>query len=136
MRPIPTIAILAVMSAGFAAEGDAKPKPQTLEWCTVSTPAKVTPGSACEITVTLTKLPDDAKFVTVDLHARGEGGEYKGFYASGGAKPATKDTPITWKIGTKAKDGVIEIVPLIYLSTAGNWNTKTLGENSEPIALQ
>lgn len=136
MRVVPIIAALLSLSACFAAEGDAQPTAQSLEWCKVTTPAKVSPGTVCEITVTLTSIPDDAKFVTVDLHARGDGGEYKGFYASGGAKPAVKDTPITWKVKAAAKDGVIEIVPLIYLSTAGNWSTKGKDLNSAPIQLQ
>ncbi len=133
---------LLLFSAALAAQAclhaadDAAPKPQDLGWCTVTAPAQAGVGLASEITVTLNQVPAGMAFVTLDLHSRGAAKEYIGVNSSGGAKAATLKTPLIWKITVLAQPGLAEIIPTIYLSSAGNWGTKGDLVNAAPINVR
>lgn len=136
MRILPLFAALVAQTCLFAVEDAAAIKPQDLGWCTVTAPAQASVGSASEITVTLNRVPEGMSFVTLDLHSRGAAKEYIGVNCSGGAKAATLKTPLIWTITVVAQPGLAEIIPTIYLSSAGNWGTKGDLVKAAPISVR
>lgn len=105
-----------------AAEGD-PPKTQNVDlgWCKVVMPMTVRVNEPATFQVTLTKVPDGAAKIKLDLHWIDTSGANKGMNTAGPAKDVVLNQVIEWNIVTKEKELIGKVLPIMYLTTDGSW---------------
>jgi hypothetical protein len=105
------------------------------DWLKVEAPAFVKSGESLTIRVNLSALPEPT-LLTVDLHWTGSDEKSKGYLSTGGKVEVGRNGGwFSFNAPVLAKNGLIRVTPIFYLSPTGSWKTHTRAAYSESIPV-